>query len=158
MGKRGRPLKLTNGVIKKLCDARAIGSSMRVCSLYAGISIDTLHDWIVKGEEVLAEVNNGRPREDLSDKEKIFLRFIRRWRDAEAEATVTWQQVINEAARMDPAWAYRMLRLFDAEGYSEVKRVDLTTDGKPLPAPTERIIVREVIRETDTGEGDNANG
>jgi len=38
------------------------------------------------------------------------------------------------------------------------KAIDITTGGEPLPAPTERIIVREVIRETDTGERGDGNG
>ena len=157
-----RPLKLTDSVIKKLSDARSIGSSMKVCAAYAGISVDTLHDWIVRAEQIEQEINNGRAIDTLSEKEHLFLRFLRSWRRAEADAAVTWQQVVNEAAEMDPKWAAWMLERFDPEGYSLRKQVDVTTKGEALRRPPEELSDEELLaiikaegseRITETEEG-----
>jgi hypothetical protein len=50
MSKRGRPTKFTEPIRARIIEAISIGSSYQIACNYAGISRDTLHRWMVKGQ------------------------------------------------------------------------------------------------------------
>jgi uncharacterized ferritin-like protein (DUF455 family) len=122
----GRPSLLTEEVVTKIVQALAIGSSYDLASRWAGISYPTFQNWmrIARGAKTKAEAEG---ESALTPIEIEFLTFLRRVEEAEATVGISWQQVVNRAARTNADDALGMLqRRFD--GYSARSPVQLTAN------------------------------
>ena len=121
--KSGRPLKLTDTVIRKYCEARSIGASMEVAALYiGGTTKQSISQWlrVARAERDRLEADP----EAVPDPDKeIYLRLLRKAEEADAGAAITWLQVVDKAAQTDAAWALRMLRLRFPEDYTDETRL-----------------------------------
>jgi hypothetical protein len=109
--RNGRPSLLTKDRVKKITDAIAIGSSYDLAAKYAGISTPTIQNWLAQGRRLQAMIEAGKQMKDFSSQEKKLLSFLKDVEEASAEAGIKWQQVVEKAAKIDPAMALHMLNL-----------------------------------------------
>jgi hypothetical protein len=145
----GRPTKLTQEVMDMFTNAVSIGASYILASRYAGVSVEVTAHWMREGRKELSRRDNG---ESPNENAEPYLRFLRETRVAEAEAGIEWQTVLNKAAKVDPQWAFKMLRVRFPNDYAEV---DTTANVEIPPEMTieflDRIIAGEpaitIIRE-----------
>jgi len=82
--KRGRPTKFTPAIRARLIEAISIGSTYKIACQYSGISRDTLHRWMVKGEQ---------------QKTGVYRTFYDDIKRAEAKGAVSMLAIINNEAR-----------------------------------------------------------
>lgn len=122
-GKGGRPTKLTPEVQERICDALRKGCTRRAAAAYAGISEDTLYNWIARGE--------GRAK---SPPREEFTRFSEAVKRAESEAEKRYTEIIYRAA--DETWqaaAWWLERRYPKEwGRRERHEVQGSEDGPPI--------------------------
>ena len=126
-----RPRKLTETVIQKYCDARAIGSSKELAATYAGVSYSAIRLWERQAMDVMKRLQE-KPDTPLTPREKLLVKFLKAAQRAEAEAGITWQQVVHDAATQDPRWAAYMLERTWPDFYLPQRRLDVTTKGEPI--------------------------
>lgn len=122
-----RRTKLTKDVISRVSDAIAIGATRELAAKYARVSVSSLLGWLAKAREMKAKIENGE-----KIRKNIFLELLDAVEDAEAEAGITWQQVLDKASKTDPAWAYKMLRLRYPDGYIDKDLHEVTGDTKVI--------------------------
>lgn len=132
MGKRkvGKPLKLTAEVIKNVCEAVSIGTPLAAASVYGGISYRSHINYYNAGADEFSRLEEVEGA--VADPAKrLFLQYFLGINKAKADAAVTWAQVLNNAATVDPRWAFEMLKKWYPETYGEtIKKVELTgADG-----------------------------
>ena len=128
-----RPRKLSRTVIKKYCDARSIGAAKQLAASYAGVSYSGIRFWEKKAMELEEQLEaGGRERDSLTDYERLLLQFLKSARRATADAGITWQQVVNEAANDDPRWAAYMLERNWPKYYLPQNRLDVTSGGEKI--------------------------
>lgn len=147
-----RPTKCTPAVIKKFCDARGIGSPLKLCAKYAGITYETFDDWrTIAKEEEKRIAEGGEPDES----KRGFLHFLHALSDIEAQTAITWQQVVFSASEIQPDWAYKMLQHWYQDDYKPpAQRNELTgKDGADLPAANPVVIyIPDNNRDKKEGE------
>jgi hypothetical protein len=149
----GRPSKLTPEIQKAFCAARSIGSSIRASAAYAGLSPDTPKNWMKVGQAVLTELEEDPDRE-CTEMEKACVEFALAVWEAESTASVTWQQTINESAKIDPEWAWRMLERWYPEEYSPpAAKIEHT--GRDGEAIEHNVNAAIQILIPDNGRGDS---
>lgn len=83
---------------------------------YARVSYQSFYAWFQRGKREFERIEAGEPAQKS---EAIYLYFFNQIEQAEVDAIVGWQQIVNAAAKQDPGYAMRMLRLRDAKGYNE---------------------------------------
>lgn len=129
MAKKGRRLTLTDTKIKKFCEAREIGASMNLASMYAGVPISTMSLWLQVGREEMERLQQDDAAVPDPDK-TMHLKLARQADEADVNAAISWLDVIDKAARMSPDWALRMLRFRFPDDYREPQRIEHTgADG-----------------------------
>lgn len=128
--KRGRKLLLNNKIIASFCEALSIGASQKLAAQYAGVSEGAVINWLNQGRELAEKLESGA---DIPQDKKIFVKLLSEVEKANAEAGITWLQVVDKAAQVDPTWAWRMLKVRYPEGFTEIDRTEITgRDGDPL--------------------------
>lgn len=110
---------MTPETVEAITDALSIGSSYELAALYAKISPACMENWLRQGRDARKKQEAG---EKLSAKEKRFLDFLRKVDEANGEAGIRWQTVVDKATAIDPNMALNMLRL-RFSGYSERAQV-----------------------------------
>ncbi len=147
----GRKPRISKKIIGEIVDARALGSPLRVAAGYAGIGESTLHLWMDEArilleklqddstrEETLAELVRLQKSEDKDERSDyrvaiLKLELLERLDQALAYAAISWLQVIDRAASIDPKWASYMLEKNFPEEFGNVQRTELTgKDGAPV--------------------------
>lgn len=122
-------------------DAISIGATYTLAARYAKVSPEAVEKWLREGRREVERRENGEGEIKANE---VYVGFLRAVQEAEADAGITWQTTVNNAAKVDPAWAYKMLRLRFGKGYMEN---DVTTNIQvPADMPTEfldRIIAGE---------------
>lgn len=145
----GRPTKLTDQVIEDFTTAISIGSTYKLSAGYARISEESAALWLRLGRaEYAHRENGGTPNK----KNEPYLRFLMATLEAETEAGIAWQKVLNTAAKADPNWALKMLRLRLGQGYIEYdSTTNIQIPNDMTPEFLDRIIAGEnpvvVIKE-----------
>lgn len=119
--KRGRPTKFTEPVKAKILEAISVGSSYEMACSYAGISRNTLHQWMTKGED---------------QKTGLYRTFHDDIKKAESKGAVANLAIINNEARkgnwkcsawlLERRWGYKR----DAVWKQEPKK-DTTKKSQP---------------------------
>jgi hypothetical protein len=110
----GRPTKLTPDVQKRICDAVSAGNYYEPACLYAGISYQSLRNWIQRGEKA---------------KSGIYFEFVEALTRAEAECEV--RMVAQWRSAMPTDW--RAIRDFLERRYPERwgRKERVTVAGDP---------------------------
>lgn len=103
--------------------ALAIGCTYAAAAENADIGYSTLRSWILYGERAREEAAAGTV---LSREAAKYLAFLEAVEGAKAEALLRWQQTVNRAAEVDPAWAWKMLQVRAPEDYTPPQRVEVT--------------------------------
>ncbi len=124
--KRGRKLLLNNKIIASFCEALSIGASQKLAAQYAGVSEGAVINWLNQGRELAEKLESGA---DIPQDKKIFVKLLSEVEKANAEAGITWLQVVDKAAQVDPTWAWRMLKVRYPEGFTEIDRTEITGAG-----------------------------
>lgn len=107
---------LTETVIKKYCDARRIGASQELSALYARVSDGSIVIWLDKGRALREKILAG---EIIPQEDRIYIRFLEEVEEADGDAGISWQQVVDKTAQLDATWAWRMLRQRFPNGYDD---------------------------------------
>lgn len=131
--RHGRKLKITDSTIRDLTAALAIGATIDIACAYAGVSTGSYYNWYHAGEEALEKLEQN-PDTELSEKERLYLKFFDKVEKTKAYAAVGWLDVVNSAASSSPEWARWLLKARYPDGYSERQEVglDVSTGGQPL--------------------------
>ncbi len=141
IGIGGRPSKLTPEVQEAFTTAISIGTPYALAARYAKISEEVVYHWMRLGRQ---EALRRDQDIDPDPTQEMFLTFLRAVEEAEADAGIAYQTVVNAAARIDPAWSWKMLRVRFPGGYMET---DLNANVEiPRDLPNEyldRIIAGE---------------
>jgi hypothetical protein len=82
--KKGRPTKLTEPSIERICSAIAIGATYEIAAEHAGVSRATLWNWLKKGRDA---------------RSGLYKTLFDRFKKAEARAALTCLAQINKAAQ-----------------------------------------------------------
>ena len=134
MGRKG---KLTYKVRDDFCAAIEIGAIYEVAAAYARISERTVYGWLKRGEDERERLEDD-PEASPDENEARYLRFLHAVEEAKAVAAISWQQVIDNAAKRDPEWAWRMLQARYPEAYGKGGRsVNITS---PDDGPQEIVL------------------
>jgi hypothetical protein len=131
--KAGRPLKLTKPVTERICDAISIGTPLTAAARYGGISYRTFLNWYQAGQtefERLEEAEAQAKKADPDPDQKKYLQFFHQVEEAKANGMISWANVLNNAARVDPKWAAYMLEKWDSQTYGQqAQRLEVTGKG-----------------------------
>jgi transposase len=141
--KPGRPSKLSEETIKNFSDAIAIGSSYELACRHAQISEPVVYHWLRLGRAEALHIDEGGKKRTGN---ALYLEFLKAVEDAEAEAGIKYQKVVNNAAAIDPNWAWKMLKARFGSGYADTANITNTNITIPENMPTEyldRIIAGE---------------
>lgn len=123
----GRNTKLTEEAIEDFCGAIGIGATIKAACANANITFQTYRNWQIRGEEARAKRDNG---EKITKDERLPLEFLESVEEAQAMALLNWQNTIEKAARVDPAWAWKMLQVRAPEDYAVApQRIEHTGEG-----------------------------
>jgi len=108
----GRPTKFSNEIKHKIITAIRAGNYIETASAYAGISKNTLYDWLRRGEREKQRVEKN-PRYKIRKSEQPFVDFSDAVEKALAEAEVRDVAIIAKAAEEQwQAAAWRLERKF----------------------------------------------
>lgn len=112
---------MTEDVVSKIMNAIEIGASHELAAAHAGISYATFQNWLRQGRDVRMKEDADLP---LSPTETGYLNFLRQLEASGAKAGMSWQEVVDRAARTDPIYAMTMLgKRFS--GYRDSSSVNL---------------------------------
>jgi|GEM_PF-5737586 len=112
---------------------------------YARVSVSSLTSWLKQAREERDAIAAGN---EPNPERKPFLALLSAIEDAEADAGMSWLQVVDKAAQSDPNWAWRMLKQRFPEGFQDVVQAQVSGPGG---APIEFI---EVARPTEEASGE----
>jgi hypothetical protein len=137
--KPGQPLKLNKQIIKKVSEAVSIGTPMTAAAIYGGIAYQSHLNYYGAGEAESARLADD-PAATPDPTKRLFVEYFDAINQAKADAAVTWSSVLNNAANVDPRWAFEMLRKWYPETYGEpTKKMEITgADGEPLLVKLDR--------------------
>lgn len=169
----GRPTKLNPSVQDKIVSAIRVGNYIETAAAYAGISKNTLYDWLKRGEREKQRVEKN-PRFKIRKSEKIYVDFSDAVEKALAEAEIRdvmriekaageqWQAAAWRLERKFPdRWGRRVLDV-EHKGKLEVKNDDVRRIEQQLVEDDEsRELLKEFFRRSreigkdgeDIGEG-----
>jgi len=163
-----RPTKFSNETKHKIITAIRAGNYIETASAYAGISKNTLYDWLRRGEREKQRVEKN-PRYKIRKSEQPFVDFSDAVEKALAEAEVRDVAIIAKAAEEQwQAAAWRLERKFpdrwgrkviEHKGSLEVKNDDsIKRIEQQLKQDDEsRELLKEFFRRSkeisDNGEG-----
>lgn len=156
----GRKTKLSKKTIAALSDAIGVGATLEMAAAYAGISRSCLFRWMQEGraeaERLQVAEDKGEAAEALPEKKK-FLELFNAVEEAKAQAGLAWQNVINNAAAVDPQWAWKMLQTRFPKDYAPAQATAAVTvtgpEGQPLLAGLTEAIAK-IYGPSETGEGE----
>ncbi|MFA4971966.1 MAG: hypothetical protein WC683_05085 [bacterium] len=135
----GRPTKLTPAIQKSITDMISLGNYIETASALAGISKNTLYDWLRRGAREKQRLHDN-PRARMKKKEAPFVEFSDSVERALAESESVDIGYIATAAKTQwQAAAWRLERRFpDRWGRKDHSKIEMTgKDGQPL----ERIVI-----------------
>ena len=122
------------------------GCTFVAASANAGIAYSTYRLWANLGEKAKKRLEEGEP---IGADERRYISFLEAIEDAKGIALLTWQQTIDKAARVDPAWAWKMLQVRAPEDYTmPQQRLDVTSGGESI----NRITTIEVVHHLPANE------
>lgn len=148
----GRPVKLTEKTIKDISDAISIGATQKMAAGYAGVTEKTFYNW---RDEAEAEVERLKdPEAKYDQKKRLFLLLLQSVSKAQANAGISWLNVVNNAAQTDPKWATWMLeKKFPVDfGKQEKVDIDVTSGGNPLDEVLSRALSKAYGDDEDSDE------
>jgi AcrR family transcriptional regulator len=137
---KGRPTKLTEPAIERVCSAIAIGATYEIAAEHAGVSRATLWNWLKKGKE---------------QKKGIYKTLLDRFKKAEARAALNCLAHINQAAQ-DGTWAASAWLLERRHGYQKnvtherTHILDQIEEKKEVQLQTtEQILMQQALQLKD---------
>lgn len=157
--KPGRPNKLTEKVIKDISDAISIGSPQKMAAGFAGVSERIFYDWLAEAEAEIERLKDSEAK--YNPAKRLLLQLSQSIQDAQANAGVSWLNVVNSAAQTDPKWATWMLeKKFPVDfGKQEKVDIDVTSGGNPLDEVLSRALSKAYGSEDeDNDESREAEG
>lgn len=102
-----RPTKLTPSTCKTICDNITIGMPYEFACTAAGISYNTMRNWIIRAEEELKRVADN-PRASVRKSEEPYIEFFNAIKESEAKGIRNNLALITKAAKGDddnrPQW------------------------------------------------------
>ena len=131
----GRPTKLTSELQSRIVQAIQAGNYIETAAAYAGISKNTLFDWLRRGAREKERVA-GKPRARVRKEEAPYVEFSDSVEKALAEAEV--RDVVNVMKAADggqwQAAAWRLERKFPERwGYKAKMQQEISgPEGKPV--------------------------
>lgn len=124
----GRPTKLTPELQAKIVSAIAAGNYMETAAAYAGISRDSLYEWLKRGRKERLRIEAGMPK---NRRETRYAEFSEAVEKSMAQAEVADIAVIGMAAASGQwqAAAWRLERKYP-EKYGRRDRMELSAASR----------------------------
>jgi transposase len=141
--------KLTPKVRDAICEAVRAGNYLKVAASAGGVTEQTIHNWIARGRDEKARVEEGHTPRKI---EAVFLDFFehltRAEDQAEADAVRIWREQMPDDWRAAKEYLARRF----GERWGDKQRVEMTgKDGGPveqrITGDTEREKVTSMIDE-----------
>lgn len=171
MAKTGRPTKLTSEIQNKIVTAIRAGNYIETAAAYAGISKNTLYDWLKRGAREKERLERN-PRARIKKSEAPYVEFSDAVEKAMAEAEIRDVAIIAKAAEENwQAAAWRLERKYperwgrrekiehvgkDDGPIETVQRLDLSALSDEELNYLEHLITRQQVDEfrgNPEGEG-----
>ncbi len=160
----GRPTKISNEIQHKIITAIRAGNYIETASAYAGISKNTLYDWLRRGEREKQRAEKN-PRYKIRKSEQPFVDFSDAVEKALAEAEVRDVAIIAKAAEEQwQAAAWRLERKFpdrwgrkviEHRGSLEVKSDEARRIEQQIERdPESRELLKEFFRRSREPDDD----
>ena len=126
--KGGRPTKLDERTQEKIVSAIKAGNYIETAAAYAGISKNTLYEWLKRGEREKQRVEKSN-KAKIKKSEEIYVIFTDAVEKALAEAEMRDVLIIGKAAEKEwQAAAWRLERKFPDRWGKRV--IEMSHDGK----------------------------
>lgn len=126
--KGGRPTKLDERTQEKIISAIKAGNYIETAAAYAGISKNTLYEWLKRGEREKQRVEKSN-KAKIKKSEEIYVIFTDAVEKALAEAEMRDVLIIGKAAEKEwQAAAWRLERKFPDRWGKRV--IEMSHDGK----------------------------
>jgi len=128
----GRPTACTPEVTADICKALSSGTSLTLAANYAGISLDSVRRWILRGDEG----------------EEPYASFAEQVRKAEAGVLIALSAVALKGARDDPRLALRFLELHPRADMGRSQRHEVSgPGGAPLTVDLDPARLHDRVAE-----------
>ncbi|MCP4083217.1 MAG: hypothetical protein GY743_23595 [Planctomycetaceae bacterium] len=121
----GRRSKLTKKTTELICDAISIGAAYEIAAGYGGVSGSCFFKWMNRGRKE-SERLDADPDACPNPDERRYLQFFHKVYEANNLAAISWLNVINNSAAVDPVWARWLLEKRFAEHYGQAKGANIT--------------------------------
>ena len=135
-----RKSMMSSEIVSEIISSLSIGLTKETAARSGKISYQTFYNWYNRGKRERERIESGeKAKRSYVREEKIYLDFFNQVEAAEIKAITGWQGTVNTAARIDPAYAMKMLQLRDPRGYRSTE-VTATLDlSKATNEQLERI-------------------
>lgn len=152
--------KLTRKMIRNYCEAIEIGATRKMAAAYVGVHPETLRTWFAR-----AEAAEAKPEAERDADDALCMAFADAVAQAQGVAGMTWQQVVSEAANVDPNWAWKMLQVRFPDDYKQAPTVSVDTTievkqvfdhARVVAALASRPVADSDPSGADEGAGDGA--
>jgi hypothetical protein len=135
MAKQGRKLLLNEEMIAKIVDATQWGNYATTICDYVGITTQTLHNWLRKGEE-LSEVED----RELTEEEQLFVKLFYDIRKARSLSEMRAVEKIRKAGEQDWKAAAWFLERTATSRWGRVDRTEITgAEGGAIEISAESV-------------------
>lgn len=152
----GRPTILTDELQTRITDVIRAGNYIETAASYAGISKNTIYDWMKRGakERRRIETTGKKPLK----KELPFLQFSDAIEKALAESEIRDVTRIGQASQTDwKAAAWRLERKFPQKWGKKFQQIDGNEDEKLLKMELLRLQVEKAQAELSRLSGDTGD-
>lgn len=147
----GRPTKLNPEIKNKIVTAIRAGNYIETAAAYAGISKNTLYDWLRRGEREKQRVEKN-PRYKIRKSEQPFVDFSDAVEKALAEAEVRDVAIIAKAAEDQwQAAAWRLERKFPDKWGRKKLDIDMQQDVQGQ-VEVKNDVARRIIEDPEASD------
>ena len=149
----GRPVKITEELIKQICDVVRAGNYIETAAAFNGLSKSTLYDWMKRGARERQRIE-GTNRKPLK-KEELFMAFSDAIEKAMAEAEIRDVMRIGEASKSDwKAAAWRLERKNPQKWGRKFQQVESNEEETALKLELMRLQAEKARIELGRANGD----
>lgn len=103
-----RRSKLTKKTTEAICDAISIGATYEIAAGYGRVSQRVFYYWMDRGRKELERLETN-PKALPDPDERKYMQFLQKVYEANNDAAISWLNVINNSAAVDPVWARYLL-------------------------------------------------
>ena len=136
-----RRSKLTKKTTEQICNAISIGATYEIAAGYGGVSQRVFYLWLERGRKE-AERLETDPEAQPDPAERKYMQFLHKVYEANNDAAISWLNVINNSAAVDPVWARYLLEQRFPKDYGQKGKGATVTYNVDVAKLTDEQLVR----------------